>query len=78
VQPFPGFSTADDCTLPRARCGVERTDRRVANQCASRSLALSCQHFLKQGAVFFDVLVYSGCSAFRFPNARSDQAISLH
>jgi hypothetical protein len=30
------------------------------------------QHFLKQDAVFLDVLVYSGCSAFRFPSARSD------
>jgi hypothetical protein len=30
------------------------------------------QHFLKREAVFFDVLVYSGCSAFRFPSARSD------
>ena len=32
------------------------------------------QHFLKQDAVFFDVLVYSGCGAFRFPSARSEHS----
>jgi hypothetical protein len=48
-------------------------------QRASRALTLSRQHFLKPDAVFFNVLVYSGCSAFRFPNARSEpKAISLH
>jgi len=30
------------------------------------------QHFLKRDAVFFEVLVYAGKSASRFPNARSD------
>jgi hypothetical protein len=30
------------------------------------------QRFVKQDSVFFNVLVYSGCSAFRFPSARSD------
>jgi hypothetical protein len=30
------------------------------------------QYFLKPEDVFFSVLVYSGCSAFRFPSARSD------
>jgi len=39
---------------------------------APRVPAFLCQHFLKPEAVFFDVLVYSGCSAFRFPSARSD------
>jgi hypothetical protein len=34
------------------------------------------QHFLKRDAVFLSVLVYSGCSAFRFPSARSDQVVS--
>ena len=38
--------------------------------------ALSRQHFLKRDAVFLSVLVYSGCSAFRFPSARSDQVVS--
>jgi hypothetical protein len=49
----------------RARC-------RVADQLASRALTSERQHFLKLEAVFFDVLVYSGCSASRFPSARSD------
>ena len=43
----------------------------VAGACGLRVLALQRQHFLKQGAVFFDVLVYSESSAFRFPSARS-------
>jgi hypothetical protein len=51
--------------LARMVCGV--VDRR-----ALRALALARQHFLKRDAVFFNVLVYSGCSAFRFPSARSD------
>jgi hypothetical protein len=39
---------------------------------ALRVVASARQHFLKPEAVFFDVLVYSGCSASRFPSARSD------
>ena len=49
------------------------------NVVAKRALhppALSRQHFLKRDAVFLSVLVYSGCSAFRFPSARSDQVVS--
>ena len=49
----------------RTRCGA--CDHR-----ASRALTLRRQHFLKRDAVFFDVLVYSGCSASRFPSARSE------
>ena len=49
----------------RTLCGV--VDRR-----ALRALTSRRQHFLKRDAVFFNVLVYSGCSAFRFPSARSD------
>lgn len=45
---------------------------------ASSALTLLCQHFLKRDAVFFNVLVYSECRAFRFPSAHSDKAISLH
>jgi hypothetical protein len=45
---------------------------RVVDGRASRALTSARQHFLKQDAVFFNVLVYSGCSAFRFPSARSD------
>src|SRR5258706_3193490 len=36
----------------------------VADECAQQVCAWACQHFLKQDAVFFNVLVYSGCSAF--------------
>jgi hypothetical protein len=46
--------------------------RDVVDRSAARSLSLRRQHFLKRDAVFFDVLVYSEWSAFRFPNARSD------
>jgi hypothetical protein len=51
--------------VARVQCGVP--DER-----ALRFLAPARQHFLKPDAVFFNVLVYSGCSAFRFPSARSD------
>jgi hypothetical protein len=44
----------------------------AVDQRASRALPSVRQHFLKLDAVFLDVLVYSGCSAFRFPSARSD------
>jgi hypothetical protein len=38
----------------------------------SRAHGWTRQYFLKREAVFFVVLVYSGCSASRFPSARSD------
>ena len=41
-------------------------------QSALHPRAVLRQHFLKRDAVFFDVLVYSGCSASRFPSARSE------
>ena len=58
--------------------GFARFIRIVAQLCcgaveqrASRALIHARQHFVKQDSVFLDVLVYSGCSAFRFPSARS-------
>src|SRR6266496_1807035 len=36
----------------------------VVDECARQVCASARQHFLKQDAVFFNVLVYSGCSAF--------------
>jgi hypothetical protein len=57
---------------------VMRTHRYVVEQRASRALAVPRQHFLKLDAVFLMALVYLGCSASRFPSARSDKAISLH
>jgi hypothetical protein len=44
----------------------------VADERALRVLTPVRQYFLKQDTVFSNVLVYSGCSAFRFPSARSD------
>jgi hypothetical protein len=46
---------------------LPRFDRR-----APRALTSVRQRFLKLDAVFFDVLVYSGWCASRFPSARSD------
>jgi len=46
--------------------------RNVVEWRASRLLIRARQHFVKQDSVFLDVLVYSGCSAFRFPSARSE------
>jgi hypothetical protein len=51
--------------VARVHCGV-------ADDRALRVLSPACQYFLKQDTVFSNVLVYSGCSAFRFPSARSD------
>jgi hypothetical protein len=74
-----GCSTADSSNLDIRRCRFSRdiriaapTLRDVVDQYAARALASARQHFLKRDAVFFNVLVYSGCSAFRFPSARSD------
>jgi hypothetical protein len=62
----------------RATHVVARKHCAVADQPASHVLASARQHFLKRDAVFYHVLVYSGCSASRFPSARSNKAISLH
>jgi hypothetical protein len=57
---------------------VMPTHRGVVEQRGAHALAVPRQHFLKPDAVFLMALVYSGCSASRFPSARSDKAISLH
>jgi hypothetical protein len=58
------------------RFGIFHIERRKLCSVIAREAAavhgLRCQHFLKREAVFFDALVYSRGSAFRFPNARSD------
>jgi hypothetical protein len=46
---------------------------RADHERASRDVGSSRKHFLKRDTVFFEALVYSGCSAFRFPNARSEK-----
>ena len=61
-----------------AACIAAQMSCCVADERASRGLAPLRQHFLKWDSVFFDLLVYSECSAFRFPSARSNKAISLH
>ena len=53
-------------------CAVARMICRALDVGASCALASAHQHFLKRDAVFSNVLVYSGCSAFRFPSARSN------
>jgi hypothetical protein len=77
--------TAASCKLTiagvafsRAAHVVARKHCGAADQPASHVRASARQHFLKWDAVFYHVLVYSGCSASRFPSARSNKAISLH
>jgi hypothetical protein len=46
--------------------------RGIDDEQALSALPREHQHFLKPDTVFLSALVYSGCSAFRFPSARSD------
>jgi hypothetical protein len=72
AQALPAILTNADV----GRCGTFCIDaltlRGVIERSAWRCSALLRQHFLKRDAVFLNALVYSECSAFRFPNARSD------
>jgi hypothetical protein len=77
--------TVASCKLTIAAVAFSRPTHVVARKhCgavdrpASHVRASARQHFLKWDAVFYHVLVYSGCSASRFPSARSNKAISLH
>ena len=77
--------TAASCKLTIAGVAFSRATRVVARKhCgaadrpASNVRGSARQHFLKWDAVFYHVLVYSGCSASRFPSARCNKAISLH
>jgi hypothetical protein len=67
AQSFLEFSTARRRAWPRVFGPVLREDFGCDDDLAHHAAGLSRQHFLKQDTVFFDVLVYSGCSAFRFP-----------
>jgi hypothetical protein len=78
AQPFPRISTLRRLLSSLILCADARGHVGVIDERAASDLTLRCQHFLKRDAVFFDALVYSGCSASRFPGARNDQAISLH
>jgi len=72
AQGFPSILTNADA----GGAGVSRiavsTHCFVIGDNAARAPTSLRQHFLKWDAVFFDVLVYSGCSASRFPSARSE------
>jgi hypothetical protein len=78
AQAFHATSTIAGIGFSRAIRIAAPMVHGVADRCASRALTSARQHFLKRDAVFLSVLVYSGCSASRFPSARSDKAISLH
>jgi hypothetical protein len=49
-----------------------RASPAFADLVALHSALLRRQHFFKREAVFLSALVYSECSAFRFPSAHSD------
>src|SRR5947209_1422729 len=72
AQAFPAILTIGDVEISGTIRIASMQRRGIFVACASRALTSARQHFLKRDAVFFNVLVYSGCSAFRFPNARSD------
>jgi hypothetical protein len=72
AQAFPAILTIGDVEISGTIRIASNNSRRIAIERAARAPTSARQHFLKRDAVFFNVLVYSGCSAFRFPNARSD------
>jgi hypothetical protein len=69
---FLVISTIANLTFSRTTRIVAGVRCRVLEPRAPPVGASVRQHFLKRDAVFFDVLVYSGCSASRFPSARSN------
>jgi hypothetical protein len=72
AQVFPAISTNARIGFLRAVRIIAPMVLRVVDERASLAVFPLRQHFLKPEAVFFDVLVYSRWSAFRFPSARSD------
>jgi hypothetical protein len=72
AQDFLAILIIADVAFSRIARIIAAMFRGVVEEPASHAWALVRQHFLKRDAVFFDVLVYSGCSASRFPSARSD------
>jgi hypothetical protein len=72
AQALPAISTIERDGSSRVVGIAMPTFSGLADERARRTAASSRQHFLKRDAVFFNVLVYSGCRAFRFPSARSD------
>src|ERR1700686_467483 len=74
AQWFLATPAIGDIGLLRAKRFATPMVCRVVDERASRAPACLRQHFLKPDAVFLHVLVYSGCSASRFPSARSNKA----
>jgi hypothetical protein len=72
TQGLPAILTAGGIGFSTLSRIAARMRIAVVDECAQQVCGQARQHFLKQDAVFFNVLVYSGCSAFRFPSARSD------
>jgi hypothetical protein len=72
AQSFLSMLTIAGVALSGTTRIVARLHCGVADDRALRVLTPARQYFLKQDTVFSNVLVYSGCSAFRFPSARSD------
>jgi hypothetical protein len=72
AQSLHAMLTFADAGPARVFRFASRTRCRAFDDATARALTSLRQHFLKLEAVFFDVLVYSGCSASRFPSARSD------
>jgi hypothetical protein len=72
AQSFPAILTIAGAVFPRASRTLARMHCSAADKRAPRVSIHARQYFLKLDAVFLDVLVYSGCSASRFPSARSD------
>jgi hypothetical protein len=72
AQWFLATPAIGDISLLRAKRFATPMVCRVVDERAARAPACLRQHFLKPDAVFLHVLVYSGCSASRFPSARSD------
>jgi len=72
IKAFSATLTIDGVDLSGISRIVHRARRDAFARNAACALAFPCQHFFKWEAVFFDALVYSEWSAFRFPSARSD------
>ena len=72
VWPLPAMLAFADVDRAHGFRFVCRARHRVVDVGTSRALASVRQYFLKLEAVFFDALVYSEWSAFRFPSARSE------
>jgi len=72
VTGFVEFLRAKTRVVAESFCVKLRTFFPFAAVVALHSSTLRRQHFFKREAVFLGALVYSECSALRFPNARND------